>query len=418
MGEERKRQSLADTLRATSPIAGAALASTASAIRRISAPQEATPEAATTDGDALPRVQHNKVKPVIRSVTKPLSQPLSQSLDHSLGHSASLSLDPSQDPSLSQSLSQSRVADRLTKYQRAVLSHLLAARPYIIRYAQLGQAVGLGEATTRTILRRLAALDFIKFQRQRDGQIQGVSISFNASLCEQFTQGHSLSQSLSQPVIKPLSKPLASKKIDLEEEIHLSKDEPGERLLRLSDETFAQHWPDVFAVGFGTDEIRRVVESRRAVGKSNSRLVEGLDHADFELRELRENHGVRLDHKGQPVRNLAKYIFNALCPNGYYSRPKGYVSPAEQAEKDGEKEARRIMEAHKKREEAEFQAWCCGLTPEEKTVILRQYNGGFASEEYRLKVAWMQRSEKARQTAFDGGNAPRIKAQSTQATPS
>ncbi len=387
MGEERKRQSLADTLRATSPIAGAALASTAFAIRRISAPQEATPEAATTDGDALPRVQHNKVKPVIRPVTKPLSQ----SLDHSLGHSASLSLDPSQDPSLSQSLSQSRVADRLTKYQRAVLSHLLATRPYIIRYAQLGQAVGLGEATTRTILRRLAALDFIKFQRQRDGQIQGVSISFNASLCEQFTQGHSLSHSLSQPVIKPLSKPLASKKIDLEEEIHLSKDEPGERLLRLSDETFAQHWPDVFAVGFGTDEIRRVVESRRAVGKSNSRLVEGLDHADFELRELRENHGVRLDHKGQPVRNLAKYIFNALCPNGYYSRPKGYVSPAEQAEKDAAEEARRIMEAHKKREEAEFQAWLGDLKPEERNAILRKAPPGPA--DMTLKIAWRKHVE-------------------------
>jgi len=70
MSEERKRQSLADTLRATSPIAGAALASTATAIRLISAPQEAMPEAATTD------VPHCRAKPVIRPVTKPLSQPL------------------------------------------------------------------------------------------------------------------------------------------------------------------------------------------------------------------------------------------------------------------------------------------------------------------------------------------------------
>lgn len=386
MGEERKRQSLADTLRATSPIAGAAMASTASAIRLISAPPEAMPEAATTDAPS-------KAKPVIRPVIKPLSQPLNLSLSHSASHSASLSLDPSEEPSLSRSLSQSRVADRLTQNQRAILSYLLATRPYIIRFAQLGQAVGLREATTRTILRRLAALDFIKFQRERDGLIQGVSISFNASLCEQFTQGHSLSQSLSQPVIKPLSEPLASKKIDLEEEINLSKDQPGERLLRLSDETFAQHWPDVFAVGFGTDQIRLVVESRRAAGKSNSRLVEGLDHADFELRELREHHKVRLDHKGIPVTNFAKYIFNALCPNGYYNRPKGYVSPAEQAERDAEEEARRVVEAHKKREEAEFQAWLCGLKPEERGAILREAPPGPA--DMTLKIAWRKHVEEA-----------------------
>lgn len=407
MGEERKRQSLADTLRAKNPIAGAALASTASAIRLISAPPEAMPETAPTD---VP----SQAKPVIRSVTRPLSQPLSPSLSHSASHSASLSLDPSQGPSLSQS----RVADRLTKYQRDILSYLLATRPYIIRYAQLGQAVGLGKATTRTILRRLADLNFITFQRERDGQIQGVSISFNASLCEQFTQGHSLRQSSSQPVIKPLSEPLASKKIDLKEEINLSKDEPGERLLRLSDETFAQHWPDVFAVGFGTDDIRLVVESRRAVGKSNSRLVEGLDHADFELRNLREHNKVRFDHKGIPVENFAKYLFNSLCPNGYYMRPKGYVSPAEQREKDAEEEARRVVEAHKKRKEAEFEAWCCGLTPEEKEVIFKEYTGKYASEEFRLRVVWEQRLKKASQTGFDSGDTLRINAQSAQATPS
>lgn len=390
MGEERKRQSLADTLRATSPIAGAALASTASVIRRISAPQEATPEAATTDGDALPRVPRRKAKPLIRPVIKPLSQPLSQSLDHSLGHSASLSLDPSQDPSLSQSLSQSRVADRLTKYQRAVLSHLLATRPYIIRYAQLGQAVGLGEATTRTILRRLAALDFIKFQRQRDGQIQGVSISFNASLCEQFTQGHSLSQSLSQPVIKPLSKPLASKKKDLEEEIHPSE-AVAEKLAKLTDEQIAANWPELAAKGFRVPDLRRILKNLSVLGLSVVTLVEGLRHGDFELHALRKSQVPLKKANGEIVRDPYAYVIGSLFKSGYYRRPKGYVSPAEQAEKDAEEEARRIMEARKKREEAEFEAWLGDLKPEERNAILRKAPPGPAN--MTLKIAWRKHVE-------------------------
>lgn len=392
MGEERKRQSLADTLRATSPIDGVALASTASAIRLISAPPEAMPEAATTD---LP---HSKAKPVIRAVIKPLSQPLSPSLSHSASHSASLSLDPSQDPSLDPSLSQSRVADRLTKYQRVILSYLLATRPYIIRFAQLGQAVGLGKDTTRTILRRLADLDFITFQRARDGQIQGVNISFNALLCEQFTQGHSLSQSLSQPVIKPLSKPLASKKMDLEEEIHPSET-VAEKLAKLTDEQIAANWPELAAKGFRSHDIRRILKNLALLGLTSAYLVEGLSHGNFELHALRKGKAPLKKANGELVRDPYAYVVGSLFQSGVYRRPEGYVSAKEQAEMDAEEEARRVVEAQKKREDAEYQAWRCRLTPEEKNAILKQYPGGPATEENRLKFAWQKQRENAQQEA-------------------
>lgn len=374
MGAERKRQSLGDTLRATSPIAGAALASTASAIRLISAPPEAMPEAATTDEP------HSKAKPVIRAVIKPLSQPLSQSLSHS----ASLSLDPS--------LSQSRVADRLTQNQRAVLSHLLATRPYIIRFAQLGQAVGLGKATVRTILRRLAGLGFITFQRARDGQIQGVSISFNDPLCEQFTQGHSLSPSLSQSVIKPLSKPLASKKKDLEEEIHPSE-AVAETLAKLTDEQIAANWPELAAKGFRAHDIRRILKNLALLGLTCAYLVEGLSHGNFELHALRKGKAPLRKANGELVRDPYAYVVGSLFKSGYYRRPEGYVSAKEHAEMDAEEEARRVVEAHKKRKEAEFQAWLSGLKPEERGAILREAPPGPA--EQTLKVAWRKLVEEA-----------------------
>jgi hypothetical protein len=334
----------------------------------------------------------HKGKPVFRPVIKPLSP----SQDHSASHSASLSLSQSQ----GQSLSQTCVADSLTQKQRAVLSYLIETRPDIVSFAQLGEAVGLREATTRTILRRLAVLDFINFERARDGQIQGVRINFNESRCKRFTQGHSLDQSSSQPV----SKPLTSKKIDLKEEIYLSKDELGEMLLHLSDELFAQQWPDLPVIGFGTNQIRQVVESRRAVGKPNSHLVEALDHANFELRDHRERHKELLDQYGKPVDNKANYVFRALCNTGYYRRPLAYVSPAEQKEIDAETEARQVVEAHKKREEAEFQAWCCRLTQEERDAILHE--GPAAPDHIKLNSAWRKSREKAQRTGIDESNPP------------
>jgi len=431
MSEERKRRSLADTLRATSPIAGDALAGAASAMRRISAPQDApapapdapapdsikaaqatfspvlsrtTEEAAAetakaqasgkpyqvgVDGHALPEKPRRKSKPLTRPVIEPVSQPVSQSLgqsaSHSTSQSASLSLAPSSSQSLGQSVGQSSVADRLTENQRTVLRHLIETRPYIVRFAQLGQAVGLGEATTRTILRRLAALDFIKFQRARDGQVQGVSIGFNATLCEQFTQGqsldHSQGQPLGQPVSKPVTRPLTSRKIDLET-VYPSEEVTG-KLAKLTDEQLAFQWPNLAAVGFGANELARILESLTALGRPTGRLVEGLDHADH---ELRTRQGSLLDAQGQTVTKPAGYIFNSLARTGYYRRPEGYTSPAEQAEKDAAEDARRVLEARKAREDAEFSAWVGGLTNEERDEIRRTMPPG--PEDIVLKAAW------------------------------
>lgn len=114
MSEERKRRSLTDTLRATSPIAGDALAGAASAMRRISAPADnlkaaqatfspvlnRTPDEAAAetakaeaagkpypvalDGHALPGKPRRKGKPLTRPVSEPLSQPLSQPVSRPL----------------------------------------------------------------------------------------------------------------------------------------------------------------------------------------------------------------------------------------------------------------------------------------------------------------------------------------------
>lgn len=173
---------------------------------------------------------------------------------------------------------------------------------------------------------------------------------------------------------------------DRKEEVFLSEDAAGERLLALGDDQARLHWPNLYAVGFGADQIHQVVESLRAVGKMTSRLVEALDHADF---ELQERQGSLLDGQGRVVGKPAGYVFNALCRAGYYRRPEGYVSAAEQAERDAAEEARKVEAARKEREDLEFKAWLGGLTPEERQGILQQ---GFAGpEEYKLKAEWRKR---------------------------
>jgi hypothetical protein len=131
--------------------------------------------------------------------------------------------------------------------------------------------------------------------------------------------------------------------------------------------------------------------------------VEALDHADF---ELQERQGELLDGQKRVVGKPAGYVFNALCRAGYYRRPEGFVSAAEQAERDAAEEAKRVCAARKEREEAEaaavkaredaeFAAWQAGLSTAERDEIVRQ--GLPSPERVKLLFAWKkQREESAR----------------------
>jgi len=96
-----------------------------------------------------------------------------------------------------------------------------------------------------------------------------------------------------------------------------------------------------------------------ALGKPTDRLVQGMDHIEFEL-----EHGQLVDKGGQVVADPCSWAFRALAQNGYYRRPKGYVSAEEQALRDAEQEARALLDARQKAEQAQFEAWRDGLGEE------------------------------------------------------
>lgn len=133
----------------------------------------------------------------------------------------------------------------------------------------------------------------------------------------------------------------------------------------LSEEDFAFHWPELAKAGFGTIQIRQIMERRAQVGETLEHILQGLTYAEWELASQ-----CMTTHKGEPVSTPLNWVFKILATQGYYPRPKAYISPEEQAERDRELTVRREKEAYEARLEAEAEAWIASLTPDARQEIL------------------------------------------------
>ncbi len=154
--------------------------------------------------------------------------------------------------------------------------------------------------------------------------------------------------------------------------------------LSISQEDMGIQWPNLVRCGFGLGQLAQIEGSLSRVGKPIDRIVQGLDHLEYEL----ANDQLR-DKSGQPVSDPCSWAFRALAQNGYYRRPKGYVSPEEQAAKDAEAEAKAVVAARQAAEQAQFEAWRDGLSPDELAAALRGHPGG--PKDAWLKKVWRDR---------------------------
>ena len=154
--------------------------------------------------------------------------------------------------------------------------------------------------------------------------------------------------------------------------------------LSISQEDMNIQWPNLVRCGFGPGQLAQIEGSLSRVGKPTDRIVQGLDHLEYEL----ANDQLR-DKAGQPVSDPCSWAFRALAQNGYYRRPKGYVSPEEQAAKDAEAEAKAVVAARQAAEHAQFEAWRDGLSPDELADALRGHPGG--PKDAWLKKIWRDR---------------------------
>jgi hypothetical protein len=307
----------------------------------------------------------------------------------------------------SQSLADPGPAARLNANQRRVLLFLLSARPYIITFSQIAAATGMGEASARTILRRLAVLDFLTFKKARDGNLQGVRMAFNQELCQAFRQAmehdpvshtlnhtqnqspphspshtlnHSLGQPLGQPVTRPDSQPATLSPLFQKEgkESILPGEQPENEtawIAEWSDDFLAFLWPKTYAVGFRMDHVRRAAATRQTLGKPLERdLVRlSLDRCEWEIENLGDLNDLK---SGEKVRNPQAYLFMALSKWGILRPHPDYVSREEELVREAARELSSRKEAARQMEDAHFAAWRDGLDSTAQEEVMRGFPGG------------------------------------------
>ncbi len=357
------------------------------------------------------------------SVGRTQDQSENRTADEGAGLSASLTPSLSPDRTFSPFPGLAGPGDRLNANQRAVLDFLLRARPYIVKFRDIAAALGMREATVRTILRRLAALGILTFKKARDGNIQGVRLEFHQAVLAQYgydlsasrteslspnpfasrSEGRTPPESVGQPVgqspsltasqpVGPAAALQAGQPAGQEANSAASLRKDREDLSILPEKAFgwdddflAMMWPAVRKAGFRVEQIRQAAAARarldKALDMESVRL--SLDRADWEL----ETTG-RLTEltSGEAVKNPQAYVFTALARWGMLRAHPDYVSREEVEAASASAELKRRREAAAKLEEARFESWRASLGEEDLARALAGCPGG--PKEQWLRNYW------------------------------
>ncbi len=137
------------------------------------------------------------------------------------------------------------------------------------------------------------------------------------------------------------------------------------KLEALTEADMAFHWPKLTASGFGTHQIRQIIQRLEQKGSGLSLVLQGLDHAEWAL-----EHKLMLDREGREIEQPVNWVFTILARQGYYPRPTGFVSAQEQAELDAATEKKQLAAAQEERLRAECAVWIDALSADERNAIL------------------------------------------------
>ncbi|BAH73477.1 hypothetical protein DMR_p1_00610 (plasmid) [Solidesulfovibrio magneticus RS-1] len=408
------------------PVSQPAAQSTSQPAKQPETPPVSQPQNQPASLSATHKARQKASQSASLSPSQTTSPAQSLSKSHSINRTSSPTENPSQDRSSSLTLGRAKVGDRLNDNQRRVLDLLLATKPYIVKFRDIAQALAMREASVRTVMRRLDALGFLSFRKARDGNLQGVGVTFNQPVVEQYQQDRTLSpstslttglssshktnqtqspsisrekdQSPSQPISEPHSQSAShTPPLKIEKKEYLSIE-----AMEGWDEAFLElMWPRVFAAGLRQEQLDQAAAARQKLGKALDRdlLALSLDRAEWEL----ETQGKLVDlQSGEPVRNAAAYIYTALARWGVLRAHPQYVS-REQAEAEAAVDAlRRRQEALDTLENLRFEQYRAELTPQELESILQGFPGG--SKDAWIKAYWRKNVREAE--TGQGGQTP------------
>lgn len=282
--------------------------------------------------------------------------------------------------------------------QIAILS-VLKANQQIITYWQIAELVtaryqlAASEGAVRGALERMYRRGFLMRTRAAAGSQKGNRYAFTAEPCphipsysakesDRFTGAHSEAEQ---------GETAAPSILEKKDRKNLSISSPLEedktRLEALTEDDIKFHWPKLAGFGFGTDQIRQIIQRLEQKGQDTpfSNIMPGLNHAEWELER-----GLMKDAEGKPVGLPANWVFFILAKQGYYPRPSGYVSPQEQAELDAAEERKRVIAAREERFKAECDLWISSLSVDERNTIesgtIRMPDNMALRNHFRVKI--------------------------------
>lgn len=261
-----------------------------------------------------------------------------------------------------------------TLAQKTLLRYFQTNGSHVSNYDLIATETGIPRGTVRRVVDKFVGLGMLEKRPWRDGNKQGVYFNLRHNRAPEPSSRTEQSVRTPEPNTQTEQPASPLKKIE-------------RKNLSISSETLQTSWPTLARAGFGPGQLDQIEAALSELGKSTERVVQGLDHAEWELAG-----GKMLDKTGQPVADPCAWVFRSLASQGYYRRPVGYVSAAEQAEMDAEAEAAALAKRREQARQARFSAWLQGLTPEQRREALTGKRG---PEEAWLKNVWIERGEPA-----------------------
>jgi len=274
-----------------------------------------------------------------------------------------------------------------TPAQRQVLSYFETHGSHVSNYSKIMEETGLPYNTVRKGINKLIDAGQLTKTNWRQGSARGLQFTIYGKM-GQVNRAEQQSRTTEQGNKAGQESRITKQDNKAGQESTFFKIDREDLNLSISQEDMALQWPNLSRCGFGPSQLAQIKGSLSRVGKPTDRIVQGLDHLEYELANDQ-----LVDKSGQPVADPCSWAFRALAQNGYYRRPKGYVSPEEQAAKDAEVEARSLIAARQKAEQAQFEAWKLGLTEDELKEAMTGHPGG--PKDAWLKSVWKKSAGKS-----------------------
>lgn len=335
---------------------------------------------------------HQPSKQPSQTPTNPVDTQLTVSPAQAPTQAPTVPVDKPQDTPLNHPIDNpgtaSELWDMLTVTQKRVLRYLMGHPGEIVKYAEISRVEDLPVGTVQTVFKRLKALGVLSSRYGSRGVIKGIRFSLDKkALGGAYHQAYPQDDRTiypvtyppnSQPTNIPNHPPTHNSAIVLIDR---------QKNLSISSEVIETTWPNLARCGFGVEQVQQITANLTAIGKPTDRIIKGLDHLEYELANDQ-----LVDKSGQPVSDPCSWAFRALAQNGYYRRPKGYMSPDEQAAKDAEEEARAVIAARQKAEQVQYEAWRDGLSADELAAVMIGHPGG--PKEQWIRTHWKKHVQK------------------------